>query len=130
MKTLNRILLVDDDELFNYIHKEILKNLKVAGKIEVAINGREALKFFKEDNAEQYPDLVLLDIDMPIMNGFEFLQEMSDNFKNILETTKVIMLTSSLNERDMKKANEYNVSGYLNKPLTIEKFKEIINNFK
>lgn len=128
MKKLNKILLVDDDELFNYIHQEILKKLNIAEKIEIAVNGKEALKYFEGVDKEQYPEIVLLDIDMPIMNGFEFLDEISTKYKNVFEKTRVIMLTSSFNQRDINRANEYKVSGYLNKPLSVEPFQEILKN--
>lgn len=125
MNKLKKILLVDDDDLFNYIHQEILKKLQVTEKIEVAVNGKEALKFF--ESKENYPDLVLLDIDMPIMNGFEFLHQITTTYKEALTGTRIIMLTSSFNQRDIDKANGYKVSGYLNKPLSPDKFFEVLS---
>lgn len=129
MKKLIKILLVDDDELFNYIHLEILKKLKLAEKVEIAVNGKEALNFFKGENKESFPEIVLLDIDMPIMNGFEFLHELSTNYEDAFNKTQIIMLTSSISQRDIDKAKEYKVSGYLNKPLNVDTFQETLKKF-
>lgn len=125
IRKIKSILLIDDDELFNFIHLTLLKNFKNVEKIEIAVNGKDALKFFQEKYFE-IPEIVFIDIDMPNMNGFEFLQEIHKNHKYVFETTKFYMLTSSDNLSDINKAKEFNLSGYLIKPLTKEHLKEIL----
>lgn len=128
MKKLNKILLIDDDELVNYIHQQLLILLNASDNIEIAINGKEALKVFQYENNE-IPELVFLEIDMPIMNGFEFLEEIHNNHKHILEKTKFIILTKSLDILDLYKAKDYKIYGYLNKPLGKEIIYDILESF-
>lgn len=128
-KKLKCILLVDDDTITNFINKRLLKKLDVAQKIEIATNGEEALSYVKgqcEPEGEQCPDVILLDINMPIMNGLEFLKEYSDmEFEN-KDNVKIYILTTSSYPSDVAKANNFKIDGFLNKPLTEVKLNEVI----
>lgn len=122
---------MDDDDTSNFINKLVLKGMNISSDIKVSTNGEDALAYlkknFKENNPGKCPTLILLDINMPVMNGFEFL----DAIKNIPEINNedlhVCMLTSSTNPEDIRRAKEYNIQGYLDKPLTPEKIQQVFN---
>ncbi len=121
------ILLVDDSVADNYLHTRIIRNSGVANVISVVHNGIEALEFLttQENGAFPRPDLIILDINMPGMNGWEFL----DNYHQLKEEIKggaiICMLTSSTLDRE--KIKEYNiVDGYIVKPLDNAKFLTIL----
>jgi CheY-like chemotaxis protein len=113
-------MLVDDDEMDNIIHQKIIESNKFSEKVMVFHTGREALAYLRKNakSAENLPDLIFLDINMPIMDGFQFLEEFEHLDAQILDKCKIIMLTSSISPRDIDRAasNRY-VKKYLNKPL-------------
>ncbi|RNI25962.1 response regulator [Rufibacter latericius] len=130
MKKLNLILLVDDDETTNYLNKRLLTRMEIAENIEVVTNGEEALNFLKEAIAagQPLPDLMFLDIKMPVMDGFEFL----DQYHQLPETAQkcilVMMLTSSASFYDLEKLKKYNaVEQHISKPLEEAHVREILN---
>lgn len=128
-KKLNYILLIDDDESTNFLHKVVLEEANIAEKIIFALNGEEALEIIRENSRYNslQPDIIFLDINMPIMNGWEFIEEYQkiENTQNI--KLLIIMLTVSLNPDDKEKAEKLQaISGFLNKPLTVEVLDEII----
>ena len=127
---INSVLLVDDDRITNFLHERILKKAAIAKEIHIAQNGLEALNFIvgKSNEGTPYPDLILLDINMPIMDGFEFLDTFS-NIKKGDSKVVVLMLTTSSNNSDVKKAEKYAIQGYFNKPLTEEKLINVLNNY-
>ena len=129
---LDCILLVDDCVADNYLHKRILKELDCCKQIMVARDGEEALKVLTTKKGDVYlsPDLIFLDINMPKMTGWEFLEE----YKRLPLTQQakavVIMLTTSLNPSDKERADNIDeVSGFLNKPLTINTAMHIFEQF-
>ncbi len=130
MIKLKSILLVDDDEPTNFLHKMIIGKTGFVEEVATALNGIEALKYIKDAVKGKHPepDLIFLDINMPAMNGWEFLEE----YKKLDDVKKrqfvVVMLTTSLNPDDKKRAEEeYGiVNGFINKPLTKDILREII----
>lgn len=126
MKKTPFILIVDDDDVACFITMRTLELLAIASKIETLNNGREAADFFTQKH-EKYPDLVLLDINMPLMNGFEFLDWYEKNGHT--GTTKFAMYTSSERPEERKKAEGYeDVIGYISKPINKEKIEEVMIN--
>ncbi|MBL4888356.1 MAG: response regulator [Flavobacteriaceae bacterium] len=128
-RKLNCILLVDDDDATNFINKMIISKAKCTKKIHVCLNGQEALDFLKKKNDNHYPkpDIIFLDINMPVLDGWEFLEEYKD--LDVLQKDEIIiiMLTASLNPDDKAKANTINeVSGYISKPLNNLRIDEIL----
>ena len=119
------ILLVDDDEATNFINKMVLDRSNIAEHIEVTWNGREALDYLTcqgkyESNANNYPQpsLIFLDINMPRMDGWEFMDEYSKLADYQKGGIVIIMLTTSLNPDDKNKAeNIKDISEFKNKPL-------------
>jgi CheY-like chemotaxis protein len=126
---MKRYLLIDDDYIFNLIHKRIIKICDPEGEIIDFKDSVLALDYIKNilDSGETLPDYILLDISMPEMNGFELLDGLSNYSTDVFAATKLYIVTSSLNDRDMKKAFSYSVlTGYKGKPLTIDIVKEIM----
>ena len=123
MPTVKNILLVDDDELSIAFNKYILEEFDPTLTITVCKNGVEAMNYFKSTST--YPDLVLLDISMPLMDGFEFLDWYVVHAKN---TTRIVMCSTSSREEEKLRARSYgsNVVGYIEKPCSKEKIKPFI----
>jgi CheY-like chemotaxis protein len=119
-KKLNCIMLIDDDDDDNFFHQMVINELNIAEHIEIALNGEEALLFLKKEN-RIHPDIIFLDINMPKMNGWEFM----DSYKELRPDQKakvvVMMLTTSENPEDKKRAALYSeITGFNSKPLTKE----------
>jgi len=130
------ILLIDDDEPTNFLNKLILEEMNCAEQIQITKSGREAINFLTADYHEKnnkdllMPDLVFLDINMPAMDGWEFL----DLFTVINRARKrkvvIIMLTTSLNPDDETRSKTLaQVSGYKRKPLSREMVEEILDQY-
>jgi len=115
METWNKVLLVEDDETTNFISSVILKSAGFEF-VDGVLNGLEACRYIET----KCPDLIFLDINMPIMDGWEFLDEMKSNIS--CKVTKVVILTSSTRPCDQKMAENYsNVVAFWEKPMTDEK---------
>lgn len=114
-------LLIDDDDIFNYLSKRILLKSNAANSIIDFTNAKSALDFIRSTDSEI--DIILLDINMPIMSGFDFL----DSFIQLAnKQISVYMLTSSIDDADMIKSLKYQcVKGYFSKPLTIDTIAQI-----
>jgi CheY-like chemotaxis protein len=133
-KKLNCVLLVDDNESDNYIHKRVLEKSGITEMVEVAMNGKEALDFLTEkgacgrpDGAYCQPELIFLDINMPIMDGWEFLEEYQKLEEGQKGKIVFIMLTTSLNPVDKTKAEKLLENGcFYFKPLTLQMINEIM----
>lgn len=120
MKQLDTILLIDDDPAINFLHKHVIKKEGVAKEIIAHQSAEEALEYLKENakNGYHYPELIFLDINMPGMDGWEFIEEY-EKLDNTLEQSKiVVMLSTSTDPKDQKKAEfKQVINQFLNKPL-------------
>lgn len=131
MKTIELLALVDDDDTFVYITKKIIEKTNCVKEIKVFNNGLEAILYLKENKNATYlvPDVIFLDLSMPIMDGWQFL----DEFITIdtLNTRKIIIYvcSSSISPYDMTRAKKINVvSDFIIKPITKDKFTNLIMN--
>jgi CheY-like chemotaxis protein len=133
-KKLNCVLLIDDDKAANFINQMIIRKANITDSIQTVLNGKEAIDFItnsgKFENSEDVfpkPMLILLDINMPVMDGWEFLEEYHQLEEHKKGNIIIIMLTTSLNPDDKSRAeNISDVSGYKNKPLKLEMIKDIM----
>jgi CheY-like chemotaxis protein len=128
MSTFKKVLLVDDDYINNFMNELLLQDMQIADEIITLTNGQDALKYIKHTSEKGVanPELILLDINMPVMNGFEFLEELNKLHFPALDLTSVVMLSSSYNTKDVEAARQYNVAAYYNKPLTEDKLQDLM----
>lgn len=135
MKKINCILLVDDNPADNEFHTITLKKADVCSYIKVATDGEQALAYLlksgEEGQSELFPkpDIIYLDINMPRMNGFEFLLEYKKLSEDLKSRVVIIMLTTSLNPDDHEKAKSFEVHEFENKPLTAEIVRQTIDKY-
>ncbi|MCF4101662.1 response regulator [Gillisia sp. M10.2A] len=128
-RKLNCILLVDDDDAANFIHKRIIQMADCAEHVAVALNGEDALEYLttKENGDYPKPDLIFLDINMPIMNGWEFLEEYEKLEQEQKGGELIVMLTTSINPDDIEKAKRIeHITDFHSKPLDLESLNEIL----
>lgn len=114
-------LLIDDNEIDNFINRKLLLNTQFAVDIIEKRSATEAIKYLMEnqENPKKLPDIIFLDIMMPVMDGFEFLDEFSTLSTMVKENIRVIMLSSTESFKDLNRANSNRyVYKFLNKPLT------------
>ncbi len=123
------VLLVDDDEAVNFINKMVLKRVDCAEEIEIAENGMEAIQYLEKrlDEGVPQPELILLDINMPLLNGWEFLEKYRQIKERMQREATIVMLTTSSNPDDRMRAESIGeVKGFISKPLTVEKMEKIV----
>jgi CheY-like chemotaxis protein len=118
------LVLVEDDEVDVMNVRRALERARVTNPVFVANNGLEALELLRGDSVPKERRLVLLDLNMPRMNGIEFLHELRKDPD--LRTTPVVVLTTSDDERDKVEAYNLNVAGYLLKPVTFVNFVDVM----
>ncbi len=124
------ILLIDDDEINNFISIKLIKKALSNAEISSCLNGKlaiEQLTEMQQNSPEKLPDFILLDINMPIMNGWEFL----DEYKRLnIDTTgksKIFIISSSVFSNDISRARSYPlVKNFISKPLSVEKIREML----
>ena len=128
---LDCILFVDDDVATNYLNKRLVKKLGITDRVVFCKNGKEALDYLNDPAAEGYvrPSLIFLDINMPVMDGFEFLQAYEKLSADRQASQVVVMLTTSLLDTDQQKAEGFGVAEYMDKPLTEAKLHAIISTY-
>jgi CheY-like chemotaxis protein len=126
MKKLKCILLVDDNDADNNYHRIVIEEMEIVEHIEIAMNGFDALKYLRDGNHAP-PELIFLDINMPAMNGWEFLEEYKELDESRKARMTIIMLTTSNNPEDRKRAERINeITAFTVKPLTDEALRKIL----
>ncbi len=119
IEKMDKVLLVEDDETANFLSKIVLEKAGLKD-INVVWNGKEACEYLQK----RCPDIIFLDIKMPVMDGWEFLDEKYN--RGLCRKVKVAMLSSSIRLEDKEKAKDYDcVVTYLEKPLTVEKVERV-----
>ena len=131
---LDKILCVDDDPITLMLCRKVVERVGFAKEIITAKHGLEAIEYFdnlfeesKVNDSIVYPKLVLLDLNMPVLDGWEFLETyMRKEYDNLFSSTKFIVLSSSVDPYDINRSQRYPVIGFLSKPIT----KEMLENLK
>lgn len=127
-KAIDLVMLVDDNDTDNFISKRIIEITDFADRVEVKNSGKSALDYLAENqnSPENLPNIIFLDINMPVVDGFVFLYEF-EKFRELVRTKcKVIILSSSDNKRDIDKiVNNNYVIKFITKPLTEGSLEEI-----
>lgn len=131
-KPIRCILLIDDDPDDNYLHQLVIDESGLFDTVRIVENGQKGLDYLAQTDHPDYvrPDVILLDINMPGMNGFEFLERYSQLNQSLRSRLVLLMLTTSINSADTKRANQIDdVKGYLPKPLTRAMLEKIMNDY-
>lgn len=124
MKSLERLFLVDDDHIFLMIMKRMIMQAEVVKSVETFENGLDILEYLKANQAkpEVLPEIILLDLNMPIMDGWQFLDAYREIQRELAQNIRIYILSSSNFEEDIRRAEEYSmVKEYLVKPLSPER---------
>ncbi|CAH0336613.1 MAG: response regulator [Flavobacterium sp.] len=130
MKKINTFCIVDDDDIYQFTTSLFLKKTDLVNKVIVFSNGLKAINFLKEEmeNSENIPDILFLDVNMPVMDGWEFLEEYLLIKPMMPKTIVIYMVTSSVDEKDVLRAKNISaLSGYLVKPISSENIVEVIS---
>jgi CheY-like chemotaxis protein len=128
-RKLKCIMLIDDNEDDNFFHQRSIRKIDAAEKTVVMQDAGEALEYLRNQSPSNLPELVFLDINMPGMNGWEFIEEYK-KLKSITTNTIVIMLSTSQNPDDLIKAkSETSIRDFKTKPLTQDMLEKILTEY-
>lgn len=133
MNRIKTLSLVDDDEVFVFLTTKAIEQTNLVDLIKVFGNGLDALNFLKEnkDNVDALPEIILLDLSMPIMNGWQFLEEYTKLNPTIGKKITIYICSSSISPDDIARAKIISeVSDYIIKPITKDKLIDLIKKIK
>lgn len=119
------ICVIDDDNIYQFVTKKMIELSGLFDNFIFFSNGQEALANLK--NTEEFPDIILMDINMPQTDGWSLLEQFNNQISQKLSDTKIYIVSSSIANADLEKANEYPlIQGFISKPITVQKLQEIV----
>lgn len=122
---IDKIAVIDDDEVYQMIVKRFIEKSEAFEQSEYFIQPKLALDHYKQ-NIENLPAVMLLDINMPLLDGWQFLEELQEYYRDLYEKSKIYIVTSSIAYSDKEKFEDFpKLSGFLSKPITVDKIQEI-----
>ena len=130
---MHKFLLIDDEEVFNFIHTQVIQLLEPNAAIKDIQSSSNALQYIKEtmNKPDQSPDVIFVDINMPEMNGFELMDEIQKLSSSFTKMPHIYMVTSSLFESDRKRAGQYSIlKGFMEKPIAAADVEKVIAGLK
>jgi CheY-like chemotaxis protein len=130
MKKLKCVLLIDDNKATNFLHETLFEELDVAERIVIEYNGKDGLAHLdRVAGGDDYPSLILVDVHMPVMDGFDFLEGYRQRQYPEKFAALVVMLTTSTNPRDVDRILAAGFAEYLPKPLTEEHILDLVHKY-
>ncbi|GAB3651674.1 response regulator [Echinicola sediminis] len=121
----NEILLIDDDEVTNFVHRRLILKESPLATITIAENGKKGWDYIYQSQFRKFT--VFLDLNMPVMDGWGFLDTLQSNARTLTSSVEVIILTSSIDRTEIKRAKMYEqVSAYIHKPLQKKHLQDLI----
>ncbi|GAA4306982.1 response regulator [Nibribacter koreensis] len=135
---LKKVVLIDDDEIALMLCELVIEQNDFTQEVVKLANGKQGLDFFEnqatglqQGGGKETPSLVFLDLNMPIMNGWDFLDGFSENYQTLFPETRVVVLSSTVDPQDFVRAKQYGfVADFLNKPLSDEAISSLRMNSK
>jgi CheY-like chemotaxis protein len=136
MQQIKTVLLIDDDTISSWLNKTMLERTQLIETIETIDAGQSAIDYLQQSCSDPLagrtncPDLILLDLDMPVVNGFDVLEALqkSENCAWLI-SDRIIVLTTTINPKDLEKAKSYHIYDFLVKPLTESKIVNVLQEF-
>lgn len=123
-----KVLCIDDDPISIMLCRKVISRSMFATETDAANNGEKALRYLEdiiETEGSIYPELILLDLNMPIMNGWEFLENYEQSFAKNFDS-KIVILSSTIDPEDVKKSQQYStVIDFISKPITVASLQEV-----
>lgn len=130
MPKVNAVCIIDDDKIYRFTTEKYIEMLQLASKVITYSDGEEAIDFIKSNLADvdNLPDIIFLDVNMPIMDGWDFIEEYDKLLPNIPKKIIVYMVSSSIDERDRKRALQFSeITDFIIKPITEEQLVSLIS---
>lgn len=125
------VLLIDDEEVINFLHLRLLKKMDLEQQTQVCENGAEAIELLTKLSNESISSIfILLDVNMPVLDGWEFLRAFQELPERFISNTAIVMLSSSVSPEDKLKADQHPlVREYCHKPMTLGKLESLIEQY-
>lgn len=127
------VCIIDDDDIYQYTMSAALESINSVNRIQVFLDGAEAMDFFLDNisNTEELPDVIFLDINMPIMDGFEFMEEYVKIKPKVGKQITIYMVSSSMDPKDVERSRKISeISDYIVKPIRETQLRTIIERLK
>ncbi len=133
MKKFESTCIIDDDPIFIYGTKRVMKEVGFCNKIMVFNNGQDAIEALTEmvGQNKELPEIIFVDLNMPIMNGWEFLEDFAKIPNKNREAVTVYIISSSVDPRDLERVKNYEVvNNYILKPISSKDLEDILNSLR